>query len=141
MRISFRPARPDDFEYCARLYVAEMERTIRELTPDMTTRAAGLRQRWDAAQVRIITGDGEDIGWLQTVVQADAVFIAQFFIDAPFRGGGIGAEVMSRILAEASGSGRAVTLGVVKDNPALRLYRRLGFQITHEDTRKYYMRR
>jgi ribosomal protein S18 acetylase RimI-like enzyme len=30
---------------------------------------------------------------------------------------------------------------VVKTNPALRLYRRLGFSITHEDQNKFYMRR
>ena len=35
----------------------------------------------------------------------------------------------------------AVTLGVVKTNPARRLYERLGFRITHEDDRKFYMRR
>jgi ribosomal protein S18 acetylase RimI-like enzyme len=34
-----------------------------------------------------------------------------------------------------------VTLGVVKKNPALRLYKRLGFHITHEDERKFYMKR
>jgi ribosomal protein S18 acetylase RimI-like enzyme len=37
--------------------------------------------------------------------------------------------------------GQAVTLGVVKTNPALRLYERLGFRVTHEDDRKFYMRR
>jgi hypothetical protein len=30
---------------------------------------------------------------------------------------------------------------VVKINPALRLYERMGFRITHEDDRKLYMRR
>jgi RimJ/RimL family protein N-acetyltransferase len=29
----------------------------------------------------------------------------------------------------------------VKTNPARRLYERLGFRITHEDDRKFYMRR
>jgi ribosomal protein S18 acetylase RimI-like enzyme len=29
----------------------------------------------------------------------------------------------------------------VKINPALRLYERLGFRITHEDERKFYMKR
>jgi hypothetical protein len=34
-----------------------------------------------------------------------------------------------------------MTLGVVKMNPSLRLYLRLGFGITHEDERKFCMRR
>jgi ribosomal protein S18 acetylase RimI-like enzyme len=34
-----------------------------------------------------------------------------------------------------------VTLGVVKTNPAKRLYERLGFRVTNEDERKLYMRR
>jgi ribosomal protein S18 acetylase RimI-like enzyme len=34
-----------------------------------------------------------------------------------------------------------VCLSVVKINPALRLYERLGFRITHEDDRKFYMKR
>jgi ribosomal protein S18 acetylase RimI-like enzyme len=34
-----------------------------------------------------------------------------------------------------------VTLGVVKINPALSLYERLGFRVTHQDDRKFYMRR
>jgi ribosomal protein S18 acetylase RimI-like enzyme len=35
----------------------------------------------------------------------------------------------------------AVTLGVVKTNPARRLYERLGFRVTHEDQYKFYMLR
>jgi ribosomal protein S18 acetylase RimI-like enzyme len=34
-----------------------------------------------------------------------------------------------------------MTLGVVNTNPALRLYRRLGFAITRQDERKLYIRR
>jgi ribosomal protein S18 acetylase RimI-like enzyme len=45
------------------------------------------------------------------------------------------------LVEEAASAGRAVTLGVVKTNPALRLYERLGFRITHEDERKFYVRR
>jgi hypothetical protein len=48
---------------------------------------------------------------------------------------------MNRLIEEATHSSQAVTLGVVKTNPALRLYQRLGFRITHDDDRKYYMRR
>jgi hypothetical protein len=55
MNVAFRPARPQDFDYCERLYFAEMERINRELKLDRDVRAASFRRRWDATQVRIIT--------------------------------------------------------------------------------------
>lgn len=141
MQISFRPARPQDFDYCAKLYFVEMERTIQQLNLDMVAHSAGFRQRWEPTQVRIITLDGDDIGWLQSMAQGDTLFLAQLFVDASVQRQGIGTVVMNRIISEAAHAGQAVSLGVVKTNPAFRLYKRLGFQITHEDDRKLYMRR
>jgi ribosomal protein S18 acetylase RimI-like enzyme len=141
VKISFRPARLDDLEYCARLYFAAMTDTIRALKLDLAAHRASFRERWDVAEVRLITLDNADIGWLQSRIEEDALFLAQLFIDAPFQGRGIGTEVMHRLIAEGGAGGRAITLGVVKTNPALRLYERLGFRITHEDDRKFYMRR
>lgn len=54
---------------------------------------------------------------------------------------GIGTELMHRLIGEAARLNQAVRLAVVKINPALRLYARLGFQTTHEDDRKFYMKR
>jgi ribosomal protein S18 acetylase RimI-like enzyme len=141
MRISFRPAQAEDFDYCANLYFAGMERAIRELNLDMAAPAKNFRERWESTQVRIITIDGAGIGWLQSTKQSDALFLAQLFVDASFRRQGIGTQVMHRIIGEAARVDAAVTLGVVKTNPAFRLYQRLGFQVTHEDDRKFYMRR
>ena len=136
MRMILRLARPEDFDYCARLYFEEMEKQ-----PDlnMDARVAGLRQRWDVTQVRILTLDGTDIGWLQSFVKDDALFVAQLFVDGALRRQGIGTEVVKGLIEEAAMAGRAVTLGVVKTNPALRFYERLGFRTTHEDERKFYM--
>lgn len=140
MSISFRPARPDDFDFCAGLYFAGREKAIREEALDFDLLVADLLRRWDAAEVRIIVLDDADIGWLQSRIDADALFIGQFFIDGPFRGQGIGTEVLHRVIDEAREAGQAVTLGVVKTNPAIRLYSRLRFVVTHEDERKFYMR-
>lgn len=85
--------------------------------------------------------DGAEIGWLQSALREDAVFIVQFFIDAPFQSRGIGSEVLNQVIEEGRALEKAVTLGVVKTNPARRLYERFGFQITHKDDRKFYMRR
>ena len=141
MRTVLRPARPEDFYYCARLYFEGMESTIKELNLDMDGQIAGFRQRWDVTQVRIITLDGADIGWLQSFVEDDTLFLGQLFVDRTLRGRGIGTQLIKGLIEEAARAGRAVTLGVVKSNPALRLYERLGFRTTHEDERKFYMRR
>jgi len=138
---ALRSARPEDFDYCARLYFEGMESIIRELNLSMDAQVAGLRERWDVRQVRIITRGGTDIGWLQSFVKDDALFLGQLFVDSALRRQGIGTEVVEGLIEEATNAGRAVTLGVVKTNPALRLYERLGFRTTHEDERKFYMRR
>ena len=140
MRTTFRPACPEDFDNCARLYFEGMEKIIKEMNLDIDAQVAGLRKRWDVTQVRIITLDGTDIGWLQSFEQDGALFLGQLFVDSALRGRGIGTEVVKALIAEGARTGLAVTLGVVKTNPALRLYERLGFRATHEDERKLYMR-
>ena len=138
---ALRAAHLEDFDYCARLYFEGMERIIKELNLDMDAQVAGLRQRWDVGQVRIITRDGTDIGWLQSFVKDGTLFLGQLFVDSALRRQGIGTCIVKGLVEEAAKAGRAVTLGVVKTNPALRLYERLGFRTTHEDERKFYMRR
>jgi GNAT superfamily N-acetyltransferase len=141
MNVAFRPALPQDFDYCERLYFAEMERINRELKLDRDVQVASFRRRWEVAQVRIITLDGADIGWLQSTTRDGTLFLGQLFVDAPFQRRGIGTEVMHRLIGEATRDGQVMTLGVVKTNPAKWLYERLGFRTSHEDDRKFYMRR
>jgi GNAT superfamily N-acetyltransferase len=141
MNAAFRPALPEDFDYCERLYFAEMERINRELKLDRAVQVASFRRQWDVTQVRIITLDGADIGWLQSTTRDGALFIGQLFVEASRQRRGIGTEVMHRLIGEAAREGQAMTLGVVKTNPAKRLYERLGFRTSHEDDRKFYMRR
>jgi ribosomal protein S18 acetylase RimI-like enzyme len=141
MNVAFRPALPDDFDYCERLYFAEMERINRELKLDRDVQVASFRRQWDVMQVRIITLDGADIGWLQSTTHDDALFLGQLFVEAARQRRGIGTAVMNHLIGDATRARRAMTLGVVKSNPAKRLYDQLGFHVTHEDDRKFYMRR
>jgi ribosomal protein S18 acetylase RimI-like enzyme len=141
VRITLRPARTQDFDYCASLYFTGMKKIIQELNLDMAAQVTSFRQQWEFKQVRIIDFDGADVGWLQSTALDGALFLAQLFVDSPFQRRGIGTQVMKCLIGEATHARQAVTLGVVKINPALRLYERLGFRITHEDDRKFYMRR
>jgi len=140
-QIAFRTPCPQDFDYCEKLYFAGMEHIIRQLKLDLGAQISSFRAQWESAQVQIITLDGRDVGWLQSMTAEDALFLAQLIVDAPVQRRGIGTEVMQLVIGEASRTGRAVELAVVKINPALRLYEKLGFNVTHEDQHKFYMRR
>jgi len=140
-QIILRPARTRDFDFCERLYFAEMKGIIQELNLDMAAQIASFLRQWELPQVRIITFNRADVGWLQSATRSDTLFLGQLFVDRPFQRLGIGAQVMNILIGEATSARRAVTLGVVKINPAVRLYERLGFRITHEDEHKFYMRR
>jgi hypothetical protein len=53
MNVAFRPALPQDFDYCERLYFAEMERINRELKLYRDVQVASfLRQRREASRER-----------------------------------------------------------------------------------------
>ena len=141
MQIEFRPARAEDFDYCKRLYFDGMSTIIEELHLDMAAQESGFSHQWSLDQVRIVTCNGSDVGWIQSTARDGEVFVGQLFVDGPFQGQGIGTEVMKRIIAAAERTNQAVSLAVVKTNSAVRLYERLGFYITHQDSRKFYMRR
>jgi len=75
------------------------------------------------------------------VIEMDQVAIGRLYIDRAdddiritdiallpeFRGRGIGLMLMEEILAEGQATGKRVTIHVEHDNPARRLYDRLGF--------------
>ncbi|HYF65612.1 MAG TPA: GNAT family N-acetyltransferase [Herpetosiphonaceae bacterium] len=54
-------------------------------------------------------------------------------VDAEYRGRGIGTALLRELAAGLAGRYPAVSLSVSHDNPALRLYERLGFRIVGED--------
>lgn len=141
MPIVLRAACAEDFAFCARLYFSAMEKIIRELQLDVAKQEENLRHVWDVAQVHIITSGGDDAGWMQSAMREDGLYLEQIFVDAPFRRRGIGTRVINGLITQANRTNRPVTLAVLKINPALKLYKRMGFRIADEDDRKFYMRR
>jgi ribosomal protein S18 acetylase RimI-like enzyme len=140
--VVLRAARPEDFAFCRRITHETMRWIVERLFGwDEAQQAEKFATQWRLDETRIITCAGEDAGWLQTRPAEDAIFLGQLYLDGCFQGRGIGTRVMRIIIDEAQRDGKAVTLGVVKINPARRLYERLGFRTTHEDEYKFYMRR
>jgi GNAT superfamily N-acetyltransferase len=139
--IATRPAESEDFDFCQRLCFESMGWIIEVLKLDMEAATRGFTRQWQLAEVRIITTAGMDIGWMQTAPADDAIILGQLYLEGRVQRQGIGTRVMWALIEEARLANKALTLSVMKINPARRLYERLGFRITHEDQHKFYMRR
>jgi ribosomal protein S18 acetylase RimI-like enzyme len=85
------------------------------------------RNHFVGARHLIVERDGRRIGRLYVDRNADEIRIVDIALVPEFRGRGIGAALIGDVFAEARASGLPVRIHVEKDNPALRLYDRLGF--------------
>jgi GNAT superfamily N-acetyltransferase len=76
--------------------------------------------------------------WLRQLPAGDDAFIADGVLElalgtiASERGRGIGAQTLARLIEDCRGRASGLSLSVRADNPAVRLYRRLGFQTRNE---------
>jgi GNAT superfamily N-acetyltransferase len=139
--ITLRAARPDDYGFAKQIYYETMRWIIERLFDwDEEREDRKFAEQFKLEEVRIITADGRDVGWIQTQPADGALYLGQLYVVPAWQRRGIGSQVVTRLIAEARHQGRALTLSVVKINPARRFYEALGFRITHDDEYKYHMR-
>lgn len=87
---------------------------------------------------RIIILDGKQIGVLATHITDNGdLFINEINLLKDYQGKGIGTKILSDILY--NNLDRRIILQVFKDNPAINLYKRLGFKIYNETETHYQM--
>ena len=75
----------------------------------------------------MIEVDGEAAGRLYVHRGTDDIRIMDIALAPAFRGRGIGTGLLRELMAEAGASGRSLSIHVELNNPARRLYDRLGF--------------
>ena len=139
--LGLRRASTDDLQFVAQVYGRAMGELLRGAGLNVAQQATLLAAQWNPAEIRIIGAAGRQVGWVQIADAPDAVFIRNFCIDPDWQKLGIGSAVLRMLIAEATHSGTALSLGVAKGNPARRLYERHGFRVTHDDAEHHYMRR
>ena len=77
---------------------------------------------------RLILVEGAIVGWIAADDESLEVDILDIQILPAYQRKGYGREAIGVVLREAFAAGKAVTLGVLKNNPARSLYERLGFR-------------
>ena len=88
--------------------------------------------RFSEARFQVIDLEGERAGRLYVDRRIDEIRVIDIALLPEHRGRGLGTSLLREVLREAVEAGLAVTLHVEPDNPAVRLYQRLGFQAEPE---------
>lgn len=134
-----RPESEADIPFLLRLYASTREEELAPVLWTAEAKAAFLTQQFQAQRRHyrsylnpctfdLIEQRGEPIGRLYLETRHTTIHLVDISLLPTCRGHGIGAALLEGLQTVAHTSGRGVSTFVEKFNPALRLYRRLGFQ-------------
>ena len=141
MAVSLRPAQAEDEGFLYELFCTSVGGDLAALDPshrDMILRMQfnaqneSYKAEFPKAEHQIIMLDGRVIGRVlveRTESEHRGVDIA---LMPEERSGGIGGMLIQGLLDEAASARKPFRISVVRTNPAMHLYNRLGFKITGE---------
>ncbi len=141
--ITYRRIQDADQELNYRVYASTRAREMARVPWSDAEKEAFLRFQFDAqkkyydeqfpdASFDLILLDGEPSGRLYVDRREDEIRLVDIALLPEHRGRGIGGRIMRRILHEGEEKGLLVRIHVERDNPAMRLYERLGFEKIEE---------
>ena len=111
--------------------------------PDIAHYAAGWGRDGDMGLKALDNGTPIGATWLRLIqgygYVADDIPELTIVVLPAYRGQGIGTELLKGLIDHTSRCYRGISLNVVGENPAMRLYEKLGFQIVRPDGASYTM--
>ena len=137
--VALRPVTEGDREFLVELYGSVREPELAHVPWDEATRRAFIEQQFAAqdahyrehypgATLDVIEVDGEPAGRLYVHRGQRDIRIMDIALAPAFRRHGIGSGLLRALIGEASASEKTLSIHVEMNNPARRLYERLGFQ-------------
>jgi len=105
----------------------------------VTAEAHLSRIRHHYPHAKIVIVDGGKAGLIKVLQSGRLWELVQIQITPPLQGQGLGKHLLDDLIAKATKQGADLYLSVLKANPALRLYERLGFAIVAEDEHSHKM--
>ena len=138
MPVVLRPIRAEDEAFLYRVYASTREREMALVDWCEAEKEAFLRMQFEAqhtyykaqfkeAELSVVEEDGRPIGRLYVDRRPEEIRIIDIALLPEHRKQGLGTRLLEDVLAEAYAAGKPVRIHVEKQNPAMRLYRRLGF--------------
>jgi ribosomal protein S18 acetylase RimI-like enzyme len=140
-QVELRPAAEQDYGFAEHLYVQTMRPLLQKLGAwDETDLLGRFKTSFDVTNVRIIRVNGMDAGFMQISETETEINIDQIHLLEGFRSQGIGSRLIGHLQRTAITKNKPLSLAVIRGNPALALYQRLGFVTVTEDVTKLFMR-
>lgn len=90
------------------------------------------QQVFPAASFQVILLEDQPIGRLYVNRTPDELRIVDVALLPPFRRRGIGSHILRSLMSEATTARQVIRIHVERENPAQRLYQRLGFQMIED---------
>ena len=131
-QLQFRDATPQDIDYLTQLRLRTIHEHIRNAGTDLSYEEHELRARTRLECCSILSLSSRTVGMIKVRREAGSWTIEQLQIEPEFQRRGLGASVVRELQQDAKASGVDLLLSVLSVNPALSLYRRLGFKVLHE---------
>jgi ribosomal protein S18 acetylase RimI-like enzyme len=141
--LELRPIQPDDREQLFWIYASSRTEELSVVAWSEADKEAFLRMQFAAqadhyekhysqAQFQVILVAGQIAGRLYVDRWPKEIRIVDITLLPAFRGRGIGSELLHGLIVESDATGKCLSIHVEKNNPAMSLYRRLGFETVGE---------
>jgi RimJ/RimL family protein N-acetyltransferase len=148
MKINFRKINDDDFPFLRKLYrsTREDELSLSNMTEEekqkfidfqFNAQHTYYKSAYASAELKIILLNNSPVGRLYLWRTENQIRIMDISLLPGFCGKGIGTKILKSLIRESEESQKKLNIHVEYYNPALKLYKRLGFQKT-DDTGVYY---
>jgi ribosomal protein S18 acetylase RimI-like enzyme len=137
--LSFRPICEGDMDFLSRLYASTRAEELAAVAWRKEQKDAFLddqfqaqhryyHQQFGQAAFLVVEQQGRPIGRVYLDRRADELRLVDIALMPESRGQGIGTTLLREVLEECRERGLPTRIHVEKNNPAMSLYRRLGFE-------------
>ena len=137
--ITLRPIHVGDEEFLYGVYASTRQEELAQTGWSEAQIDTFLRQQFDAqsrhygehyqeASFDVILADGHPVGRLYVARWPEEIRIVDVALLPEYRNAGIGTKLLEDLISESEASAKTLSIHVERFNPALRLYRWLGFR-------------
>jgi ribosomal protein S18 acetylase RimI-like enzyme len=139
--LRLRAATLEDSGFLYQLRKATMQTYVAQTWGwDELWQQARFQKNFNPAKSQVVVLNNQDIGLVSTEDKDREVILSGIYILPEYQRQGIGTQLIKAILTEAFKRNQAVSLQVLKVNPARKLYERLGFTAVGETETHHLMK-